>query len=69
MFIRKIIIPIKKMVKIRFVDLFETNNFVSYNIFLYVAKFVRNIKFFISRLKQKPCVLSKNGQNEDSRFI
>ena len=35
------------MVKIRFVHLFETNNFVPQDFFLYVAEFVRKIEFLI----------------------
>ena len=35
------------MVKIKFVHLFETNNFVPQHFFLYVAECVRKIQFLI----------------------
>ena len=68
------------MGRMKFVDLFKTNNFVSKHVFRMLQNLSGKLNFwfwiifFTSRTKKKKkkkkkCVLSKNGQNQNCRFL
>ena len=71
---RREIIINQKMIKIKFVDFFEVNNFTFLTFFRILHCLTGKHCFLLflitfSRLKQKPCVLPENGQNQIFRFF